>query len=168
MGCAEAVVIAPATPADAPLLADLLHLYIQELSQIFPVECGPDGRFQYAPLPRYWSEPDTRFPFLIRAGPRDVGFAFATRGSPASDAPDDLDVAEFFVLPAERRASVGRRAAHLLWDRVPGRWIVRVSLGNRAGLPFWDPVIREHTGGAFTVSTRPGSPHDWRVYAFDA
>ena len=59
-----------------------------------------------------------------------AGFSFVTRGSPASDDPETLDVAEFFVLRGWRRSGVGRRAAPLLWDRLPGPWTVRVSTGT--------------------------------------
>ncbi len=162
----QEVVLERATRADAALLSNLLELYIHDLSEIFPVEVGAEGRFGYDKLPLYWSEPERRFPFLIRSAARIAGFALATRGSPATDDPNDLDLAEFFVLRRHRRSGVGRQAALLLWDRIPGQWVVRVSEGNRPGLPFWEAVIREYTGGAFSASTRPGSPHAWRVYSF--
>ena len=53
-----------ATPSDAGLLANLLELYLHDLSEVFPlIELGGDGRFGYDGLPRYWSEPERRFPF---------------------------------------------------------------------------------------------------------
>src|SRR5262245_2129726 len=110
-----------ATPGDAPLLENLLELYIHDLSDAFDLETGADGRFGYDQLPLYWTEPAHRFPFPIRRGGRTVGFALATRGSPASADPDDLDVRELFVLRRHRRSGAGRRAARLLWDRLPGR-----------------------------------------------
>lgn len=166
MSTAAAVRLERATPDMAPLLENLLELYIHDLSEIFPVEPGPDGRFGYERLPLYWAEPDRRHAFLIRCGSRVAGFALATRGSPATDDPSDLDVAEFFVLRAHRRSGVGRRAAFLLWDGLPGRWVVRVSEANRAGLPFWEQTVRAYTGGAFGVSVAPGRPHPWRVFTF--
>ena len=80
--------------------------------------------------------------FLIKHGSNVAGFAFATRGSPMSEDPEDLDVAEFFVLREYRRSGVGREAAMALWDGVPGHWVVRVSEANRPGLRFWREVIR--------------------------
>jgi predicted acetyltransferase len=163
----DEIALEPATRADQPLLANLLELYVHDLSEIFPqARVGADGRFGYDKLPLYWSEPERRFPFLIRAGGEIAGFALAMRGSPASDDPEDLDVAEFFVLRGHRRARVGHRAAPLLWDRIPGSWIVRCSLANRPGLPFWESVIREYTGGAFAARELPGSPNAWRVFTF--
>jgi predicted acetyltransferase len=162
----EQVTIERATLADATLLANLLEFYIHDLSEVFPIDLGPDGRFGYPKLPLYWSEPEKRFAFLIRAGGRALGFALVTRGSPASDDPDVLDVAEFFVTRRHRRSGHGRRAAALLFDSLPGRWIVRVSEGNRGAIPFWESVISTYTRGQFTQSTRDGSPHPWRDFAF--
>jgi predicted acetyltransferase len=166
VSASEAVSLARATPEMAPLLRNLLELYIHDLSEIFPVEIGPDGRFGYEKLPLYWAEPAVRHAFLIKCGLRVAGFALATRGSPATDDPTALDVAEFFVLRAHRRSGVGRQAAFLLWDSVPGQWVVRVSEANRAGLPFWGEVVHAYSGGDFTVTVKPGSPSAWRVFKF--
>jgi predicted acetyltransferase len=163
------ITLEQATSADAELLSNLLELYIHDLSAVFAnIEPGPNGRFGYAKLPLYWAEPERRFAFLIRADARIAGFALVTRGSPASDDPNVFDVAEFFVLRRFRRSGVGRRAAALLWNQLPGAWIVRVSEGNRGALPFWASAIAEFTGGAPREERREGSPHPWRVYSFDS
>ena len=75
-------------------------------------------------------------------------------------------MAEFFVLRSHRRAGVGRRAACLLWDRLPGRWVVRVPELNRAGIPFWAEAIRAYTGGAFLEREFPGKSQVFRVFSF--
>jgi len=169
MAAQHDVVLDAATPTDAGLLSNLLELYSHDLSVAFPsIEIGPDGRFGYTNLPLYWSEPERRFPFLIRCDARVAGFALATRGSPASDDPDVFDVAEFFVLRRYRRSGVGRRAAILLWNRLRGRWIVRVSEGNPGAIPFWSRVIADFTNGAATELKRPGDPHPWRVFSFES
>jgi predicted acetyltransferase len=155
-----------ATPDAAPLLANLLELYMHDMSGIFPLELAPDGRFGYDRLSLYWSEPEKRHAFLIRCDARIAGFAFATIGSPATEDPTDLDVAEFFVLRGHRRSGVGRQAARALWDRLPGRWVVRVSQANQTGLAFWSESIRAYTGGAFARRTRPGDPNPWQVFTF--
>src|SRR3954466_8074223 len=105
------VVLEPATLRDSAALSNLLELYSHDLSDVFALELGAEARFGYEKLPLYWSEPEIRFPFLIRAGTRLAGFALVTRGSPASDDPNDFDIAEFFVLRRHRRSGVGRRAA---------------------------------------------------------
>ena len=146
--------------------SNLLSLYMHDLSDVFPVQIGSDGRFQYDKLGLYWSAPERFFAFLIYAESQLAGFALATRGSPATDDPEDLDVAEFFVLRAYRRTGVGRQAAFLLWNRLPGRWVVRVSDANREGIAFWHSAVEQYTGGAFSKDKRPGSPHAWQVLTF--
>ena len=163
------VVLEPATSTDAELLSNLLELYIHDLSAAFPdIELGADGRFGYSALALYWSQPERRFPFLIKCGARVAGFALVTRGSPATDDPQVFDVAEFFVLRRYRRSGVGRRAATLLWKRLPGKWIVRVFEGNPGAVPFWSRVIEEFTGRAATVLKRPSHPPAWRVFSFES
>lgn len=90
MSAPPPVTLERATSADATLLANLLELYAHDLSDVFPMTLGPDGRFGYRRLPLYWSEPDKRFAFLIRRGGEVAGFALVTVGSPASDDPADL------------------------------------------------------------------------------
>lgn len=164
----QAVVVEPATAPDAAVLSNLVELYSHDLSDVFALDLGPDGRFGYEKLPLYWSEPERRFPFLIHCDSRLVGFALITRGSPASDNIEDFDVAEFFVARRHRRSGVGRRAAFLIWNRFAVRWTVRVTERNREGRHFWAKVIAEYTGGAFEETTRPGNPHAWRVFSFDS
>ncbi len=168
MSAPRAVSLAVATPADAVLLSNLLELYLHDLSESFPIQVGEDGRFGYEFLSLYWTEAGRRFAFLIRSGGRVAGFVLVTRGSPATGDPTDLDVAEFFVLRQYRRSGVGRQAAFLLWSRLAGRWVVRVSEGNHRALRFWPAVIREYTGGAFSETGRPGTPHPWRVFTFES
>jgi len=164
----SAVRIDLASRAERGLLENLLELYSHDLSEIFAsVQLADDGRFGYPRLSSYWSEPNVRFPFLIRKTGKLVGFAFAQRGSPMSDDPEVFDVAEFFVLRGERRSGVGARAAKLLWDRLPGRWLVRVAEANQGGLPFWTRVVKEYAGDAFSQTQRATESHRWRVFAFE-
>lgn len=155
-----------ARPDEAPVLANLLELYAHELSDVFGLEIGDDGRFGYPRLPLYFGEPG-RFPFLIRVGGRLAGFALATLGSPASDDPQAMDVAEFFVLRRHRKSGVGGRAAVRLWNGFPGRtWTVRVSAGNTPALSFWAGAVGAYARGGFAESALPGVPHPWRVLTF--
>jgi predicted acetyltransferase len=162
------VSVALASPADAPLLENLLELYIHDLSEIFAVEIGADGRFGYEHLARYWRERDRRFPFLIHVGGRIAGFVLVARGSPATREPGDLDVAEFFVLRRHRRSGVGRAAAFLLWSKLPGSWVVRVSDANAGALPFWSGVITDYTGGRFSRRALAGERHTWSIFEFQS
>src|SRR5262249_28770604 len=116
-----------ATANSAPILSSLLELYVHDLSGIFEIVIVADRRFRSDRLPLDLSEPNTHFAFLVRIGTRLGGFALVTRGSPATDDPEDLDVAEFLILRLYRRSGIGRQAAFLLWNHLPGQWVVRVS-----------------------------------------
>jgi predicted acetyltransferase len=162
-----AVSLDPATEADAPLLGELLELYAHELSSVFPgLLPGPDGRYGYPRLPLYWSEPGRRFAFIIRADGAVAGFALATRGSPASEDPDVLDVAEFFVKREYRRRGVGEWAARLLWRRLPAVWTVRVAEANPGGLAFWQGVLAAIAPGDIAVCVRTIGQVSWRIHTF--
>jgi predicted acetyltransferase len=157
------VTLDAATSSDAEVLANLLLLYI-----LPNVDVGTDDRFSYPKLPLYWSESERRFAFLLRCDGRLAGFVLVKRGSPAAEDPEVLDIIEFFVLRRHRRSGVGRQAAFLLWNRFPGKWTVRVSLGNPVALAFWQSVIAELTSGTATEFEIPGQPNAWRVFSFES
>jgi len=164
---AAAVTLHVATESDAPLIGNLVELYIHDLSDVFSgLEVGPDGRFGYRRLPLYWSQPDRRFPFLIRVDGRVAGFVLVQRGSPLNSNPTTLDVEEFFVLRQYRRQGVGRDAAELLWKRLPGDWTVRVAEDNRGALPFWRDVIGKYTDGSASESSLLHDGRQWRIFSF--
>lgn len=165
---ADDVRLRVATAGDATALGNLLELYVHELSDVFPgLHVGADGRFGYPKLPSYFEE-EGRFPFLIERNGRLAGFALVTRGSPASNDPSVFDVAEFFVLRAERAGGVGRRAAELLWRRFPGPWTVRVAETNRGAVGFWSSVVLAFAHGD-SVDLRRAGDHrgmGWRIFTF--
>jgi len=154
--------------AEEPLLANLLELYIHDLTAVFPgLEIGSDGRFGYPRLQEYWTQPTRRFPFLLRSDGRLAGFALVQRGSPVADDPDTLDMAEFFVLRQYRRRGIGTRAAALVWERLPGSWTIRVLDTNARALAFWREAIGDFLGApAAPIPVRTASGA-WLVFKFD-
>ena len=66
------VAVEPATLRNAAVLSNLLELYSHDLSDVFALEPGADGRFGYEKLPLYWSEPENRFPFPLRFFHREI------------------------------------------------------------------------------------------------
>lgn len=153
--------------AEQVVLRNLLELYVHDLSESFPfVQLGQDGRFGYPDLPTYWTEPEKRFAYLIKEDGKVAGFALVTRGSPATPEPDVYDLAEFFVLRGYRRAGVGRRAASLLWQQLPGEWTVRCSESNPGALAFWSEVVDQLTHGTARTSSWAGKTSQFRVFRF--
>jgi len=154
--------------ADGPLLGNLLELYIHDLSAIFvDVQLGPDGRFGYPSLPSYLSGSSDRFAFLIRCEQLVAGFALVTRGSPVAKDPSVLDIAEYFVLRRFRRCGVGRAAAGLLWDRLPGAWTVRAADVNPDAVAFWRRVVATYTNNSASESEHRDGSKNWVVFSFN-
>ena len=154
-----------ATPDMRGLLAQLLELYSHDLSDVFGLDVGDDGRFGYPKLDEYWASPRTHHAFVFRYRARVAGFALVTRGSPLSGDPSCLDMAEFFILRRYWRIGVGRLAACALWATLPGCWTVRVSEANAPAMAFWESVVR-HTGNNCTEESRESDGRRWRVYSW--
>jgi predicted acetyltransferase len=165
---AQTVTLTPAAKSDAAILSNLLELYVHDLSAAFEVEIGRDGKFGYPRLAGYFDDPARHFAFLIRVADKLAGFALVTRGSPATTDPEDLDVAEFFVLRRHRLGGVGRLAATQLWDRISGHWVVRVADRNAAALPFWRAVIADYSQGCATSRELVDAGKCWTVFEFSA
>lgn len=163
------VTLESAGAEQAELFGNLLELYIHDLSAQFPhVELGPDGRFGYPALASYLSGASDRFAFLIRCDDRVAGFVLARRGSPLSDDPNVLDVAEFFVLRQFRTRGVGRAAAKLLWERVPGNWTIRAAQSNPDAVRFWRSAVAAIAGERARESERRVGSANWVVFSIDA
>jgi predicted acetyltransferase len=163
------VTLERATAGDAVLLSNLMELYVHDLSAMFAhVKLGEDGRYGYPELPSYLSGESTRFAFVIRHEGRVAGFVLARRGSPASDDPKVLDVAEFFVVRQFRARGIGRAAATRLWDLMPGSWTIRASARNPDAIRFWRDTVEKYAGPRATESKRSIGSSEWVVFCFDS
>lgn len=91
-----------AASEQAPVMANLLELYIHDFSEFQNQELGADGRFGYKHLALYWSDPE-RHPFLIKVDGRLAGLALVKREFEAFESKLIWDVAEFFIVRAYRR-----------------------------------------------------------------
>ena len=107
-------------------IATLMTPYLAEL--------GESTDYEY--LPRYWSEPESRFPYLLEAGAAVVGFALVRRTGPA----DTFEMAEFYITPEFRAGGAGRSAVEQLLRRHPGHWTIEVARNNSSGRAFWTTV----------------------------
>ncbi len=162
------VTLERATAGDAVLLSNLMELYVHDLSAMFAhVKLGEDGRYGYPELSSYLSGEAHRCAFVIRHDGSVVGFVLARRGSPASDDPMALDVAEFFIARQFRARGVGRAAATHLWALLPGSWTIRVSARNPDAIRFWRDVVTEYAGQRAMESERSIGGSEWVVFCFD-
>jgi predicted acetyltransferase len=153
--------VIPATAEQIPIIANLIELYAHDFSEFHHLELGADGKFGYAPLPAYWSDPN-RHPFLARVDGNLAGFVLVTRASSVSD------MAEFFVVRGYRRRGTGTTIAHDIWRRFPGPWEVRVMQANHSALHFWERAISEFTGQPIRPIPFEKDGNSWKLFTFDS
>ncbi len=159
------VEVLPATKEEMPIVANLFELYAHDFSEFCAIEPGPDGRFGYPDLPRYWSDAG-RFPFLIRVDGKLAGFVLVQRISQTLGSDEVWDVAEFFVLRAFRRCGVGKEAARRVWRRFPGSWQVRVLHANQSAHRFWQHALADFAGEAMSSISVENAGERWEVFSF--
>lgn len=161
------VEVVPAARHQAPILANLLELYIYDFSEFHKVSLGEDGRFGYKQLPLYWREPH-RNAFFLKCDGKLAGFALVNKGSKITNDASVWDMAEFFVIRAYRRHGVGIRSARQLWNHFPGRWEIRVLNENHVAHQFWAHAIAAFAGKTISSVAVEKGGRSWRVFSFDS
>jgi predicted acetyltransferase len=97
-----------ARPSQKPVIANLIQLYLHDMTEFMPFPVGADGRFKYDFLDRFW-----RHPYLILSGEEIAGFALVIDECPLTGTQPCWFMAEFFVLKAHRGRGAGRAALDL-------------------------------------------------------
>lgn len=154
------ITLVPASPSQKPVIANLIQLYLHDMTEFMPFPVGADGLFQYDFLDRFW-----RFPYLIMAGDEIAGFALVIDECPLTATAPCWFMAEFFILKAYRGCGVGRAALHLALTAHPGRWHIGIPHANRAAQAFWHKALGNR-------AAHPRDIHfdgdDWRLFDFEA
>lgn len=149
--------VRPATGADRPVIANLVQLYLYDMTEFQPFPIGRDGRFDYGFLDRFWQHP-----YLLFAGDDLAGFALIVDQSPITAA-DRYFMAEFFVMKAYRGQGFGRATVAEIFRRHPGAWQIGVLPSNTAALAFWTRILTAHGP---TVQQCRFDGEDWRLHDF--
>jgi predicted acetyltransferase len=92
-----------------------------------------DGRYPYFDL--YWTDPATRYPFWLKDGMANAGFALVDRDGGRTE------MAEFYVAPEYRGRGIGLRAARRLIAQYPGAWRITQREANAGAIAFWHRVL---------------------------
>lgn len=155
-----AITLRPATESQKPLIANLIQLYLHDMTEFMPFPVGPDGRFEYGFLDRFW-----RHPYLIMCGDEIAGFALVVDACPLTGRSPCWFMAEFFVLRAYRGRGTGRAAIDQAIAAHSGAWHIAVPHANSAAQGFWSRALHQRAG-------QPRDIHfdgdDWSLYEFTA
>jgi len=151
-------IIVPVPLHHKPLIANLIQLYLYDMTESLPFPVGSDGRFEYGFLDRFW-----RFPYLIYSGDEIAGFALVVDECPLTGLAPCFFMAEFFVLKAYRRQGLGRAALGAILLRHPGEWHIAVPLANIQALNFWGRGLAPYQPGTRDLTVEGD---DWRLNAF--
>jgi predicted acetyltransferase len=154
----SAITLRPATLADKPVVANLIQLYLHDMTEFMPFPVQPDGRFQYDFLDRFW-----RYPYFIMKGEEIAGFALVVDECPLTGRALCWFMAEFFVLKAYRGQGAGRAAFDLARAAHPGPWHIAVPVANRAAQAFWLKAIGGNVPPPRTIHF---DEDEWSLYAF--
>ncbi len=142
----DALEVTAARSTEEHIIQNMMQLYVHDFSEHWAGtdrgDLEDDGFFAEYPLEPYWQEP-SRIPLLLRVEGRIAGFALVNAWA-HSGLPVDHSMAEFFVVRKHRRDGIGKRAAHIIFDRYPGQWEAAVARKNAGALAFWRNAVRSH------------------------
>jgi predicted acetyltransferase len=133
------VSVTGAERAQAPVIQNLMQLYIHDFSEFWAGtgrgDLNAQGLFDAYPLDDYWSKHHWE-PLLIRCDRALAGFCLINDRT-HSGLRAKRNLAEFFILRKYRGRTVGRRAAESIFSRHPGLWEVAVARKNAQAREFW-------------------------------
>ena len=126
-----------------------------------------DGRFDYDPLPQYWSEPG-RFPLIVWVDAKLAGFALVKKGSDFSGRSEVWNMADFFVVRGLRGKGVGYSVAKIIWQKFPGPWEVRVITTNVPAQQFGAKATSRFLGKAIEPELVTKSKETRYLFLFES
>jgi predicted acetyltransferase len=150
-------------PESDRLLRNLLQHYIHDMSEWFEIDTGPDGSYSYD-TSLIWE--NGYGAYLATVGDSNAGFALIGSAAEWIGETGGHEVHEFFVLRRFRRSGIGQKMAALLWDQLPGEWLVRVLESNVPALLFWRTIIAVYTRGTYEEEERTVGGRSWRFFRF--
>jgi predicted acetyltransferase len=145
--------VEPAGAEDRERIANLMQLYLHDLSEYEDGPLNAQGLFDLGDhFDLYWIE-GGRHPFLISTNDQLVGFALVREITDGV-----FSMAEFFVRRGYRGSCIGRTAATTLFDRFRGTWTVAELERNTPAQAFWRRVIGDYTDGRFSEAWSDAEP----------
>jgi predicted acetyltransferase len=147
------------------LLRNLFEHYIHDMSEWFDVDTKADGSYSYD-TSTIWRNGSRAYVAKVDdsiAGFALVGSAIEWLGDAGS-----YDVHEFFVMRRFRGRGHGQRMAALVWNELPGAWLVRVLELNTPAVMFWRRVIAKYSQASYQEEERIVNGDRWRFFRFQS
>ena len=130
------------TPDQRQLLFNLNQKYLYEMTNYYDDPLDESGNLHYGHFDEYFTDP-ARTALLIYDGDALAGFAML---NPCSyfGGTVDLVMAEFTIFPMYRRRHLATGAAEAIFERWPGRWVVKFNEKNAAARSLWTRVTARY------------------------
>lgn len=155
----SAITLRTAEPSDKPVIANLIQLYLYDMTEFMPFPVSGDGRYQYDFLDRFW-----RYPYFIMVSEEIAGFALVVDQCPLTGRQPCWFMAEFFVLRAYRGKGTGKAALDLALAEHPGDWHIAVPHANHPAQIFWGKALTSQAPASRDIHF---DGDDWRLHEFD-
>lgn len=117
-----------------------MQLYLYEMSEFAGIELTEYGLYPYSYIDHYWTEKG-RHPFFLRVDGKLAGLALVRTWFGDGTEARVYSMDEFFVKRQYQGKGVGKRAAHMLFDRFQGKWSISQLKANKPAQTFWQRTI---------------------------
>jgi len=121
-------------------LWNVLQKYLYEMTGYYENAMESDGNFPYRYFEAYFENEPGREAFFFLKDKTAVGFAMINTHSFSGDKVDHC-LAEFTIFPAFRHKGIAAAAAEKLFSAKQGKWQLKYSAVNKAGMSFWKRVL---------------------------
>lgn len=154
----KSVSVVKATATDKSTVANLIQLYLYDMTDEEPFPLERNGLFSYDMLERFWQHP-----YLLFYGEELAGFALVVTGNPVTSNAKPYFLAEFFILRGYRGKGLGTDSFNKIVQYHPGLWEIGAMEKNTQAKAYWAKTLSPYQPTSF--------PHrfegdDWLIHAF--
>ena len=154
--------------ADKAIIANLMELYVYDLSRVVPehnlFSLNQQGRFGYPRFDSFWQDSDRRA-YLFKWDGQLAGFSLIHGSSFYHKQEAAKVIGEFCVLNMYCNHGLGTAAAEKIMRLQPGYWEMRVIDPNKRAVKFWHKVVK-HVANDYVIHEK--NDHEWLGKVFVA
>jgi predicted acetyltransferase len=151
---------------DKAIIANLMELYIYDLSKIVPniniFHLDAHGRYGYPRFDSFWTDAD-RAAYLFLEQQELVGFCL-THSNSFFNKGQSRVVGEFFILYPYRNRGYGTELITQVMQATPGYWEMRVIDDNTVALAFWEKVLKTVAPNSYVIHNKYDAEWFGKVY----